>query len=330
MHAASDANDDMNTSSGPVRWALRTEIAEAIAGIVDRDHFLQRIARKVVEETGASGAAIYVRSSPGGDFVLRTSTLPLTEPIPPRIPADDRSARDEILTYADDGTDLRLDVQTTALAGVAEPLGVLATFYWIEHIFSPADQQLLDGVGEEVAPAIAVAEHHHAVKQASVTDLATGAYTSWFLAQRFDEEIARAQRTGIAVTVVLASIIDFDAVQRSLGYARADHLLRDLATEFSGLLRVFDVVAMRSRSDFAILLPDTDISNAGVVISRAQQRSTRVIERLHHDHPNVTVQIVTGAASFPDDGDRVSTIMLAAEHRLAENETRMRRTTGLA
>lgn len=324
MHAGNDAVEHPN-AAGAARMALRTEIAKSIEGITERDHFLQRLARKVVEETRSSGAALYIRSLPGGDFVLRTSTLPLTEPIPPRISAQFERAHDEIIAFADDATNLRFEVQTAPLGAANAVFGVLALFYWTEHSFTDADHQLRHDIAEEISPAIAVAEHHYVVKQASVTDLTTGAYTSWFLAQRFDEEIARAQRTSAPVTVVLASILDFERLQRELGYARADYLLRDLATEFSGLMRVFDVVAMRSRSDFAILLPDTDITNAARVIARAQQRSSRVIERLQADHPELAVHVVTGAASYPGDGERVSTIMLAAEHRLIENETILRR-----
>ncbi|HUG15764.1 MAG TPA: diguanylate cyclase [Thermomicrobiales bacterium] len=327
MRAESETGRGTERTTGTARWALRAEIASAISGILERDHFLQRIARKIVEETGASGAALYVRSSPGADLVLRTSTLPLTEPIPPRVSPDAERARAEIIEYGDVGSDLRLDVRTTTLAGLSEPFGVLALFDWSEEPFTDEDQRALDEIALEIAAAIAVAEQHYAVKQASVTDLTTGAYTSWFLAQRFDEEIARAQRTAAPVTVVLASILDFDGVQRTLGYDKADMLLRALAAEFSGLMRVFDLVAMRSRSDFAILLPDTNAAQADIVISRAQHRSSRVIERLRVEYPELAFQVVTGAAAFPDDGDRVSTIMLAAEHRLIENETRQRRTT---
>lgn len=325
MHAGNDATMASDDAVGAARLAIRDEIVQALGGITERDRFLLRLARRITDEAGSSGSAIYLRATPGSDFVLRASTLPATEPIPPRIGPDRSNVREDIIAFASGDTNLRLDVLTADLVDGGEVIGLLALFSWTEDSFTAHDLNVLHGVAEEIGPSVAVAEHHHLVKQASVTDLATGAYTSWYFAQRFDQELARAQRTQSPVTVVLASVLDFENVQHSLGYSAADGLLRDLATEFSGLLRVFDVVAMRSRSDFAILLPDTGITDAETVVSRAQRRSSRVIERMKDAHPDLLVHVVTGAAAFPDDGDRVATIMLAAEHRLTERETNLRR-----
>jgi diguanylate cyclase (GGDEF)-like protein len=330
MRVGADDIPGSTVSDVAPRSALRSEITDAIEGIVDRDQFLQRIARKVVEVTRASGVAIYVRSSPGSDLVLRASTLPHTEPIPVRVSPDAWSARDEIIIHASAGTDLRLDVQTTLLQGATESIGILAMFSWSDEVFSEDDQRALAEAAAEVSPAIAVAEHHHAIKQASMIDPLTGACTVRYLTRRFDEEIARAHRSGTPVTVVLMRILDFEDVQRLLGYSRADSLLRELSTEFSGLFRVFDVVAIRSRSEFAILLPDTDLLGAGVAISRAHRRLARVTQRFSAECSELTLRAVTGAAAFPDDGDRASTMMLVAEHRLVEDEVLLRRATALS
>jgi diguanylate cyclase (GGDEF)-like protein len=204
-------------------------------------------------------------------------------------------------------------------------MGALVLYSAAGSRFGDQEQQLFAGIAEEIAPAIAVAEHHHAVKQASVVDLTTGAYAGWYLTQRFDAEIARAQRGGDPVTIVLVSVLDFEDVQRAVGYERADELLRSLAAEYAGLTRVFDIVSVRDRAEFAILLPDTDLSAAATVIGRVHQRSARVAERLLAESGGVSVQVVTGAASFPSDGDRVPNVMLVAEHRLNQNEVLQRR-----
>jgi diguanylate cyclase (GGDEF)-like protein len=180
-------------------------------------------------------------------------------------------------------------------------------------------------IAEEIAPAIAVAEHHHAVKQTSVVDLTTGAHVSWYVMQRFDEEIARAQRTQSPVTVVILAVQGFEEYQREAGYDAGDELLRELTSEYSGLTRVFDVVGVRARSEFTIVLPDTDLSQAGTVIARIHQRSAKVIERLVQSSASGLVTVVTGAASFPADGTEATSILMAAEHRFNQNEILHRR-----
>jgi diguanylate cyclase (GGDEF)-like protein len=324
MLSGEEARAMTDTPREAARLAFRIEVSDAISGIIDRDHFLQRLARRVSELTGLAGVAIYTRAMAGGDFMLRSSTVPPTERVPPRVTPG--SLGSQTAPAADPAADLLpRDVIALPIAGAGEPMGALVLYSAAGMRFGDQDQQMFAGIAEEIAPAIAVAEHHHAVKQASVIDLTTGAYAGWYLTQRFDAEIARAQRGGDPVTIVLASVLDFEEVQRALGYERADQLLRDLAAEFSGLTRVFDVVGVLSTSEFAILLPDTDLAAAATVIARVHQRSARVAERLRDEGSEISVQVVTGAASFPADGDRVPNVMLVAEHRLNQNEVLQRR-----
>ncbi|MEX2314618.1 MAG: diguanylate cyclase [Thermomicrobiales bacterium] len=301
------------------RQAFKAEISDAISGIVDRDHFLQRLARRVADVTGDAWVAIYTRAGVGGDLLLRSNTMPNARPLPARVSADPRQITDEVVAYSGANPAGQLII-SMPIGPDDDVMGALVLYSSTSEPLGQSEMATLAVIAEEIAPAIAVAEHHHAVKQSAVVDLTTGAYVGWYVNQRFDEEIARAQRTQNPVTVVIASVLGFEDFQREAGFDAGDALLRDLTTEYAGLTRVFDVVGMRGRSEFTILLPDTDLSQAGTVIARIHQRSARAIERLNlaADSPSVTV--VTGAASFPADGDEATTILVAAEHRFNQNE----------
>lgn len=319
-----DAGLEPGSPREAARQAFRSEISDALSGIVDRDHFLQRLARRVAEVTGIAGVAIYTRPLTGGDFLLRSSTVPKTERVPPRVSPDAPEAQGDVVSVNGGAAQPR-QVVSYPILGSSDTMGALVLYSGAGLRFGDSEQQIFAGIAEEIAPAIAVAEHHHAVKQASVIDLTTGAYASWYVTQRFDEEIARAQRTRNPVTLVLVSILEFDSLQLAIGYERTDQVLRDLASEYAGLTRVFDIVGMRSRSEFSILLPETEISSAATVIARIHQRSARVLEKLSEETGADVAHVVTGASSFPLDGDRVPTISLAAEHRLNQNEILHRR-----
>lgn len=305
--------------------ALRDEIFDAVSVILDRDAFLQRIARRVSELMNLPNVAIYARSSAGDSSLLRASTFATSDRLPLRLGLDAAANADEL-------TGARLAGQpvwsiTTAPIGTgAADVGILVARTDIGAALSTEQAQTFAALALEMASAVAVAEQHFAVKQSSVIDLATGACNYWYLSQRFEEEIARAQRTKNPITIVLVRILDFERVQYSIGYDQSDTLLRDLASEYAGLTRTFDIVGMRSRADFSILLPDTDMASAATVIARIHRRSGRVIEKLQTMHPHLAVQVVTGAAAFPADGDRVAEVVLAAEQRLDQNETLHRRT----
>lgn len=310
---------DMVDENMSVQTLVRDEIASGITGIVERDSFLMRIARRATDIAGLPGVALYTRVAPSSDLVLRASTFPSLERLPMRLPADLAAARDELSgVRLSDALLWDAHVAPIRDGGLA---GMLVARTMRDQPLTDAQRETLDETAREIAPAVGVAELHHAVKQASVIDLSTGAYTQQYLSQRLDEEIARAQRTGSPTTLVLVRVLNFERVQYALGYDRADELLRALASEYAGLTRVFDVVGMRSRSDYSILLPDTDITSAGTVIARIHQRSARVIERFAGAAPGVAIEVVTGAASAPIDGDRMPEISLAAEQRLEQNVT---------
>lgn len=307
------------------RLAFKTEISDAISGIVDRDHFLQRLARRVADVTSGAWVAIYTRAGVAGDLLLRSSTMPNARPLPARMSADPDRMTDDLIAYS--GVDPAGQLIISVPIGPRDDvMGALVLYSSNLERLGETERTTLAVIAEEIAPAIAVAEHHHAVKQSSVVDLTTGAYVNWYVNQRFDEEIARAQRTQSPVTVVIAAVLGFEEYQHEVGYDAGDMLLRELTTEYSGLTRVFDVVGMRGRSEFSILLPDTDLSQAGTVIARIHQRSARVIERLEQLPVSARVTVVTGAASFPADGADATTILVAAEHRFNQNEMLHRRT----
>jgi diguanylate cyclase (GGDEF)-like protein len=324
MHADQRADAGSDRPRDAARIAFKTEISDAISGIVDRDHFLQRLAQRAADVTEGAWVAIYTRAGTNGDLLLRSTTMLNARPLPARISADRSQMTGDVVAYSGVDPNANL-IHAEPIEADNEVMGALVLYSTSLDPLAEDQRQTLAAIAEEIAPAIAVAEHHHAVKQTSVIDLTTGAYANWYVTQRFDEEIARAQRTQAPVTIVIAAVHGFEDYQREAGFDAADELLRSLTNEFSGLTRVFDVVGVRARSEFLILLPDTDLDQAGTVIARVHQRSARVVERLQPAPVDARVHVVTGAASFPVDGTEATSILLAAEHRYNQNEMLHRR-----
>src|SRR5215203_6403687 len=102
MRSDDEAGAEASTPREAARLAFRNEISVAITGIIDRDHFLQRLARRVAEVTGTTGVAIYTRASAGGDFMLRSSTVPKSERVPPRVSGELRETTSEVTDGTDD------------------------------------------------------------------------------------------------------------------------------------------------------------------------------------------------------------------------------------
>jgi diguanylate cyclase (GGDEF)-like protein len=293
------------------RTTIRKELGEAIPGLTERDRFLQRAAQLVAHHAGQSLVAIYTRGVAGGDFVLRASTLPPSAPAPSRL-SGSTNGRASVIRSAHGSNNAALIAN---LREGNDSIGALVIFQ--EHGgFSPADQAIVETVAEEIAPAVAVAERHHAVKQSSVLDLASGAYTTWFFKQRLEEEIERARRQHRDVTVLLLTIQGAERLWSDADMLGCMTLPRDLANVLSSSIRMFDVVAHRAPAEFAIMLVDSQAASASIVIERVESRVLRALQRTPSETGDIAV--VTSYASYPADGEDASALLLTAEHRLDE------------
>ena len=87
-------------------------------------------------------------------------------------------------------------------------------------------------------------------------------------------------------------------------------------------------MARKAPGEFAVLLPDTNRAGAGVVVERVRGRVARVIERFNAIDDAIPIRVAAGAAAYPLDGDRPTTLLMAAEQRLDDDGSLRRRAPG--
>jgi len=314
---------DMELGEGPAqraRLSIREDLAESIPGLIERDRFLNRIVQLVARYSRQELVAVYTIGMAGGDFILRAGTLPHSSPPPARISIEPNTGASVISTAATGNA-----VLVAPLREEDDLIGALVVFQ-PHGGFSAADQALVEALAEEVAPAVAVAERHHVVKQHSVLDPASGAYTNWFLNQRLDEEIERARRQGREVTVVLLNLDGAERIWPTTDVLGGATLPRDLTNVLASSTRKFDVVAQRAPGEFAIMLVDSDAGDAVTVVERIRTRMEHAISRALPGETGVAV--ATSHASYPLDGEDATSLVLAAEHRLDDALRRQWRPSG--
>ena len=99
-------------------------------------------------------------------------------------------------------------------------------------------------------------------------DAATGSYSRTFfdiyLQNRLDIALAHDRH----LTVVFFYVPNLDGVRRQFGEDAAEHLTLQLSQWIGGLLRAEDVTAHYDRNKFAVVLPDTPLAEAEVVMHR--------------------------------------------------------------
>ncbi len=104
------------------------------------------------------------------------------------------------------------------------------------------------------------------LQQESRTDSLTGLANRRALAERLDLVTAQASRSGAPVTVAMIDLDHFKVFNDSFGHQTGDELLRELSEALNRRLRAQDLLARYGGEEFCVVLPDTDLVAARVVL----------------------------------------------------------------
>ncbi len=100
------------------------------------------------------------------------------------------------------------------------------------------------------------------------TDPLTGAANRRWLAQRLEEELARAMRHGEVCSVILADMDHFKSINDRFGHLTGDEVLRSFVVIAKQVVRPYDLVARYGGEEFVLLLPNCGEAEAVEVAER--------------------------------------------------------------
>jgi len=138
---------------------------------------------------------------------------------------------------------------------------------------------------------------HDRLAEASLTDDLTGLLNRRALDARLDEEIARAERYGTPLSLVVLDLDNFKEVNDQLGHAAGDALLRAVGTLLRAELRTADIAVRYGGDEFALVLPGVTKTGAWAVAEKVLS-SLRSMSAENGEGPRVTATCSVGVASF--------------------------------
>ncbi|MCW2715096.1 MAG: diguanylate cyclase [Frankiales bacterium] len=111
------------------------------------------------------------------------------------------------------------------------------------------------------------------LRRAALRDPLTDLLNRAGLHRQGERALRSATKTGAPLTVVVLDLDGFKAVNDDQGHAAGDRLLVALARAWEGEMRATDILARLGGDEFVLLLPDTDVHGAAMLLQRLAHRS---------------------------------------------------------
>lgn len=189
-----------------------------------------------------------------------------------------------------------------------ETIGVInVTNKKSEAGFVADDIEMLSAVADQAAVSISKAR----LWEMAVNDSLTGLHVRRYFMVRLQEEVSRTERYDKTLSVVMADLDCFKAVNDTFGHTAGDKVLKAVGEYLHASIRDVDSVGRYGGEEFVLLLPETDKAAA----SGLAERLRKGIAALEVGHlPKTTISM--GVATFPEDGRTAEELLQKADAAL--------------
>jgi diguanylate cyclase (GGDEF)-like protein len=259
--------EELEEERGRLRAAI-TRFGEALSATHDPGQLLRVIVEAAIEATGAEGARL----------------------------------------LADDGTLVEAGNPDVEGERVELPLTASRTTFGTLTLVGPSfdEEQRMAGTSLASHAAIALenARLHRIVERQALVDGLTGIANRRQCEDSLTGEIARAERLGTPLTLVLADLDDFKRVNDVHGHTVGDDVLREFAAVLRSTVRDSDLAGRWGGEEFLLLLPGAEAVGGAQLADRVR---SSLVERsfLGRDGEVVTVTCSFGVAQFrPGEDER--------------------------
>ena len=197
---------------------------------------------------------------------------------------------------------------TVPLKARDKNLGILSLYRRRKEKFSSSEIEIAEIFASQTALAITNRTYLDQFHRAAITDELTGFYNRGYFYQRLSEEVHRAERTDLPLSLL---VIDFDhlkIINDSYGHLAGDKALKEISKIIRACIRKMDIPARYGGDELVIILPETDSISAFNVAERMRKK---VANTLSEGDISFTVSI--GIATYPRDATQSQTLFERAD-----------------
>lgn len=192
---------------------------------------------------------------------------------------------------------------------------VLATYL---RYFNVAESMVV-GEGRELGEMFRVLtyrQRYEELQKIVVRDPLTNLYNRGFFDESLEKYVAMSQRSGRPICLMMVDVDFFKRVNDTYGHAEGDRVLQLIAVAISSTLRVSDYVCRYGGEEFAILLPQTDLSQATVLAERIVAEVPRALATGWRGAETMEITVTIGVAEYPREAADGGDLVRIADRRL--------------
>ncbi len=195
--------------------------------------------------------------------------------------------------------------------------------------FQIEEIELLSAVADQAAMAVKNARLHEETVELSLTDPLTGVPNRRSLFARLEMEVARANRFGHQVSVVMIDIDHFKHLNDIAGHRAGDEILKRVASVMRGMVRRVDILARYGGEEFMLVLPQVGKAEAAEVAEKLRRAVAEAPLPHREAQPEGKVTISLGIANLPADATVLENLVDSADAALyASKRAGRNRVTG--
>jgi diguanylate cyclase (GGDEF)-like protein len=194
-------------------------------------------------------------------------------------------------------------------------VGAMALYNVQPDFYSEEHRRLLDRISEQAAAAISNSIVYEQTREASLSDALTGLPNTRYMVSHIGRELARAERQGASVAIMVIDLDDFKDINDTHGHHVGDRALREVARVLRETIRPYDVCVRYAGDEFIVVL-------AGCGPEEAEARRLELqsaVETIAFEGSSgrvVRVSLSIGAAVFPGDGETYEALLATADGRM--------------
>ncbi|HVS20961.1 MAG TPA: diguanylate cyclase [Pyrinomonadaceae bacterium] len=191
--------------------------------------------------------------------------------------------------------------------------------------YDAADLNVIELVGPQIALALERAAWQQRANQfqlMSITDPLTGLHNRRYQEARLAEELSRSKRYNYPLSFMMIDIDDFKVYNDRNGHQGGDRALEITAQCLRAALRKVDVASRYGGEEFAILLPQTTLQEAGVIADRVRRKIMSTPYPHGKSQPLGALTVSIGLSAFSPTLDSAEAIVRAADRALYHAKSR--------